>query len=208
VSRWADSGAAGDGAGYAARFAELAATGRDTHGEASLCAALVPAPARVLDAGCGTGRVAVRLAELGYLVAGVDVDPSMLEEARRAAPGLTWVEADLADLAAGDVPNLGEYDLVVAAGNVVPLVAAGTEAAVVAELAAALCPGGLLVAGFGLTPEYLPIPEAPVSLEAYDGFCAAAGLVPRQRYSTWDGQPYDREGYAVSVHQLSAAASK
>jgi SAM-dependent methyltransferase len=201
VSRWADSGNAGAGRAYAARFAQLAESGRDMHGEASLCAALAPAPARVLDAGCGTGRVAVRLAELGYQVAGVDVDSSMLAEARRAAPELTWVEADLAELATSSVPNLGKYDLVVAAGNVVPLVSPGSEAAVVAALAAALRPGGLLVAGFGLTPTYLPIPEAPVSLDAYDSFCAAAGVELAHRWSTWDGKPYDGGGYAVSVHQ-------
>ena len=47
--------------------------------------------------------------------------------------------------------------MVVAAGNVIPLVAAGTEASVVAALAAQLVPGGLLVAGFGLHPDFLPI---------------------------------------------------
>ncbi|MFC7639742.1 class I SAM-dependent methyltransferase [Streptosporangium lutulentum] len=99
-SRWADI--AGDDAGerYAARFAELAESGADMHGEARLCAELLPPGARVLDAGCGTGRVAIRLAELGYDCVGVDLDESMLEVARRAAPDLTWILADLSDLSA------------------------------------------------------------------------------------------------------------
>src|SRR3954462_14984407 len=88
-SRWADI--AGDDAGerYAARFAKLAESGADLHGEARVCAELLPPGARVLDAGCGTGRVAIRLAELGYDCVGVDLDESMLEVARRAAPELT-----------------------------------------------------------------------------------------------------------------------
>ena len=51
---------------YAARFRAMAARGEDVHGEATFVAELVDKPARVLDAGCGTGRVAIRLAELGY----------------------------------------------------------------------------------------------------------------------------------------------
>ena len=120
--------------------------GADVHGEAALCAALVPVGSRILDAGCGTGRVAIRLAELGYDCTGTDLDPSMLAVARERAPQLRWVEADLStlDLLAGGDPA---YDLVVLAGNVVPLAAAGTEPAVVARVAAHLRPGGLLVAG-------------------------------------------------------------
>jgi SAM-dependent methyltransferase len=70
----------------------------------------VPPGAHVLDAGCGTGRVAIRLAELGYDCVGVDLDPAMLAEARRAAPALAWVPADLASLALDR-----RFDLVVAA---------------------------------------------------------------------------------------------
>src|SRR5205085_5118614 len=133
-----------------------AATGADMHGEARLCATLVPPGARVLDAGCGTGRVAARLAELGYVCVGADVDPSMLEQARATTSEVTWLAADLATL---DLPASGiaePFDLVVCAGNVVPLVAPGDEAAVVARMAAHLRPGGLLVCGFGLDADHLP----------------------------------------------------
>ena len=44
----------------------------------------------------------------------------------------------------------------VAAGNVIPLLAPGTLADTVQRLAAVLAPGGLLVAGFGLSPAQLP----------------------------------------------------
>ena len=208
MTRWSEADRAVEGAAYDARFAALAAEGADVHGEARLCTVLVPTPALVLDAGCGTGRVAIRLAELGYVCVGVDVEASMLEQARVRAPDLLWLHADLADLApdaeGSPIAAAGvteSFDLIVAAGNVIPLVAAGTEAAVVAALAALLAPGGLLVAGFGLHPDYLPIPEAPVSLAGYDAMCSVAELVLEQRFATWAGDPYDGGGYAVSVHR-------
>lgn len=194
---------------YAARFAELAAAGADVHGEARYVAALVPAGARVLDAGCGTGRVSIRLAELGYDVVGVDLDAAMLEQARAAAPHLRWVHADLADLAGLPLLEQGAaVDLVVVAGNVVPLVAPGAEADVVAALAGHLRPGGLLVAGFGLDAEHLPGGVPPVALADYDAWCDRAGLRLEQRHAGWDGEPFPAApepgsgpGYAVSVHR-------
>jgi SAM-dependent methyltransferase len=191
----------GRGHTYAARFDRLAASGADVHGEASLISSLVPTGSRVLDAGCGTGRVALKLAELGYDCVGVDVDPSMLEVARLRGPDLPWYQADLATL---DLTAEQPFDLVVAAGNVMPLLAAGTGPSVVAHLAALLVPGGVLVAGFGLDALHLPIPEPTVDLPEYDAWCASAGLVLEQRLATWDGAPYEdsaSSGYAVSIHR-------
>ncbi|MFE2051994.1 class I SAM-dependent methyltransferase [Streptomyces sp. NPDC059459] len=200
MNRWEQLTGGGSGEQYAARFAELAERGQDVHGEARLCATLVPPGSRVLDAGCGTGRVLVQLAELGYDGAGVDQDASMLAVARRTAPELTWVQADLSDFdpaAAGLAPG---FDLVVAAGNVFPLLAPGTEAAVVGVLARALRPGGLLVAGFGLDREHLPVPPG-LTLAQYDAYCAEAGLSLTDRFATWDADPYEGGGYAVSIHR-------
>lgn len=201
-TRWSQIGGV-SGEEYAARFAELARSGADLHGEASFCAAMLPPGARVLDAGCGTGRVAIRLDELGFSCVGVDVDESMLAVARRAAPQVPWHRADLATLTPADLAGADGFDLVVMAGNVVPLLAEGTVGRSVAALAALLRPGGLLVAGFGLDPAHLP-PRCPVTpLEDYDEAARSAGLSLQARYSTWDGAPFDpAEGYAVSVHAL------
>jgi SAM-dependent methyltransferase len=49
---------------------------------------------RLLDVGCGIGRVAGPLAARGYSVTGIDVSPSALRRARREAPGPTYVALD------------------------------------------------------------------------------------------------------------------
>ncbi|MFJ4830753.1 class I SAM-dependent methyltransferase [Streptomyces sp. NPDC088747] len=201
MSRWRDLTGGVSGGKYAARFEALARSGKDMHGEAAFCAALVPSAARVLDAGCGTGRVMIRLSELGYDCVGVDLDASMLEVAQARAPELPWIQADLAEFDPARFGVAADFDLVVAAGNVLPLLAPGTEATVVDRLAATLRPGGLLVAGFGLDAAHLPVPPT-TTLPEYDTCCAAVGLVLVDRFATWDGAAYDDCGYAVSVHRL------
>ncbi|WP_338674512.1 class I SAM-dependent methyltransferase [Streptomyces sp. SCSIO 30461] len=200
MSRWEELTGGTSGQDYAARFTALAGSGKDVHGEARLCAALVPAGARVLDAGCGTGRVMIRLAELGYDCVGVDRDASMLAVAQQEAPGLPWFHADLAGFDPGPLGIAAEFDLVVAAGNVFPLLASGTEATVLKRLASVLRPGGLIVAGFGLDEAHLPVPPS-ITLREYDHCCTAAGLSFVDRFATWDADPYDGGGYAVSVHR-------
>lgn len=200
MSRWTELTGKTSGEEYAARFGALARSGVDVHGEARFCAALVPAGARVLDAGCGTGRVMIRLAELGYDCVGVDLDASMLAAARKQAPRLPWFQQDLAEFDPALLGIAAGFDLVVAAGNIFPLLAPGTETAVVRRLSAALRPGGLLVAGFGLDEVHLPVPPG-LTLPEYDDSCAAAALTLVDRFATWDADPYNGGGYAVSVHR-------
>ena len=203
MTRWNDATSGVGGQDYAARFDALAARGQDVHGEAAFCAGLVPPGSRVLDAGCGTGRVAIRLAELGYDVTGVDLDESMLAVARDRGPGLRWLAGDLATL---DLPG-ERFDLVLMAGNILPLVAPGTEAAVVSQAAAHLAPEGRLVAGFGLDRAHLPPAGGLVLIDDYDGWCAAAGLTAVARFATWDRDDWTPGcGYAVSVHTTAVSA--
>jgi SAM-dependent methyltransferase len=178
------------GVRYAERFARLEASGASVHGEADFVAAL--GPSSVLDAGCGTGRVAIELARRGFDVCGTDRDPAMLAVARERDRDLRWVEADLADPGF----DLGRrFAVIVAAGNVMVFVDPGTEAAVVVNLARHLEPGGALVAGFQLEP------RGP-TLARYDEVATWAGLVLEDRFATWDRQPFAAGGdYAVSVHR-------
>ena len=187
VTRWLEETGGTRGAAYEEHFRRLEEQGDDVHGEARAVAALLAPGARVLDAGCGTGRVARQLARLGHDVVGADNDASMLAAARAAAPELRWVDADLATL------DLGErFDAVVLAGNVVVYVAPGTEGEVLARCAAHLVPGGLLVSGW--RTDLLPRAD-------YEAL--VADLEPVARWSTWDGEPWrDDADLCVAVDRL------
>jgi len=175
---------------YQARFDRLASTGIDMHGEATFIRSL--RPSSVLDAGCGTGRVAIELARHGIDAVGVDVEPSMLSVARDAAPHLGWVEADLT---AFDLNR--QFDVVVLAGNVPLFTPAGTQAAMIQCCARHVSCGGFLVLGFSLGRGY--------HLDQLDADAEAAGIEHHQRFSTWDGAPFDPDvhDYAVTVFRAA-----
>lgn len=200
---WREVALRNHGEGYARRYAEafdgLAASGKDVHGEVDLVVALAGSGASVLDAGCGTGRVAARLADLGHDVAGVDVDPAMVEVARDRRPDVVWHVADLAALDLGRT-----FDVVVSAGNVIPFVPLADLPAAARGLARHAAPGGLVVCGFGLDAAHLPAGAPVVPLAAYDEAMAGAGLSLEARYAGWDQAGYDGGAYAVSVHRRNA----
>src|SRR5450631_4021996 len=127
-----------DGESYQQRFDALAADGADVHGEADFVEQLHPS--FVLDAGCGTGRVARELARRGIGVVGVDRDQSMIATAARLAPELTWLVRDLTQI---DLDRC--FDVVLLAGNVPIFTPDGTQAALVAGCARHLVDQGLLV---------------------------------------------------------------
>lgn len=178
---------------YDARWQQLEAAGQNIHGEADFLGRFQPTS--VLDGGCGTGRVAIELARRGVDVVGVDVDGTMLAAARRKAPHVPFVEADLADLDLGRT-----FDLVALPGNVMIFVEAADRGRVLRRCAAHLGPGGLLVAGFQL--------GRGVSLDDYDAFASGAGFELVARYATWDGDPYAGGDYAVSVHRLAQRVAR
>ena len=169
-SRWEQSQVP-RGSEYDERFERLARAGHDVHGEASFVMGF--GPDTVLDAGCGTGRVAIELARRGVSVVGVDLDRAMLETACEKAPDIEWFRSDLSTLGlpSPDVEgDIRTFDVVLTAGNVMIFLGPGTEAAAVWRLAEHLVPGGALVCGFQLLPDRY-------GLDAYDADCADAGLV-------------------------------
>ena len=167
---------------YVDRFRTMAAEGADLAGEARMVDAMLPRGSRVLDAGCGPGRVGGELALRGHTVVGVDVDPVLVEAARADHPEGDWHVGDLAEL---DLPAAGvaePFDVAVMAGNVLTFVAPGTEAEVLRRIRAHLAPGGRLVVGFGAGRGY--------AFEALDADAAAAGFVVQHRFATWDLRPF------------------
>ncbi|MBN1491825.1 MAG: class I SAM-dependent methyltransferase [Phycisphaerae bacterium] len=101
----------------------------------------------LLDAGCGTGRHAVAMAERGYRITGADADAPMLTLARRHArerrASVRFVQATYAQLARR---ARGSFDGVYCLGNA--LAAAGSERGVRTALAnfrRVLRPGGCLM---------------------------------------------------------------
>jgi len=195
-NRWLSSADVPRGDDYDARFTTLAQAGEDMYGEANFVASL--GVSSVLDAGCGTGRVAIELARRGIDVVGVDLDSAMLAVARRKAPHLPWYEGDIAtiELTMPAAPGRRRlFDAIVLAGNVMIFLLPGSEAAAVANLARHLAPGSALVAGFQLIPSGL-------TLAHYDAGAAQAGLGLDERWATWDRQPWSpTSDYAVSVHR-------
>jgi len=113
------------------RIRQTVREGRDAMRAAML--ARLPADlsgARVLDAGCGAGQMAVALAKRGAEVVAVDIAPSLLEVARARTPG------DLAariDYRAGDMADLtlGRFDHVMAMDSLIHYAPADILAALV-----------------------------------------------------------------------------
>lgn len=84
---------------------------------------------RLLDAGCGTGAMAIEAARRGAEVVAIDLSPTLVGLARERAPaiagggGITFLSGDMLD------PALGRFDHVVAMDSVIHY---GTEDAVAA----------------------------------------------------------------------------
>ncbi len=98
---------------------------------------------RVLDAGCGPGHWSGFLHDLGLQVQGVDLTPSFIDHAARTRPDIPFRVGDLRRL---DLPpaSLGGVLAWFSLIHLEPEEAAG----VLADLRAALRPGGTLLVGF------------------------------------------------------------
>jgi SAM-dependent methyltransferase len=162
---------------YIDRFRTMAKEGADLAGEARLIDAMVPRGARILDAGCGSGRVGGFLAAAGHDVTGVDLDPELIAAAEEDYPGPAWLLGDLAEL---DLPD--RFDVIVCAGNVMTFVAPETREETLRRMRGHLDAGGRAVIGFGADRGY--------DFAEFLADAAAAGLVPDVLLSAWDLRPF------------------
>ena len=162
---------------YVERFRRMTREGADLAGEARLIDAMVPRGARLLDAGCGSGRVGGFLAAAGHHVVGVDLDPALIAAAVVDHPGPTWLVGDLAAL---DLPD--RFDVVYSAGNVLTFVAPADRVTILGRLRAHLAPAGRVVIGFGAGRGY--------DFDEFLADAATAGLTPDLLLATWDLRPF------------------
>ena len=182
---------------YIQRFRDMAAEGVDLGGEARLLDAMVGRNARILDAGCGPGRVGAFLFDAGHRVVGIDGDPALIAAAKDDHPGPTWVVGDLAelDLWAHGVDE--PFDAIVCAGNVMAFLAVSTRQLVLERMRTHLADDGRLVIGLGAGRDY--------EFDDFFADAAAAGLEVEFRASTWDLRRFSEDSeFLVAV--LTAAS--
>lgn len=177
---------------YVERFRSMVAAGDDLAGEARFVDAMAPRQARILDAGCGPGRVGSALARVGHEVVGVDVDPVLIAAAEQDHPGPTWVVGDLADL---DLTSAGVhegFDVVVCAGNVLTFLAPGTRRDVLANLGGQLRGDGRIAVGFGAGRGY--------DFEEFRADADLVGLARELELGAWDLRPLTEDSdFLVAV---------
>jgi SAM-dependent methyltransferase len=170
---------------YVERFRSMARAGDDLAGEARLVDALAPRGARILDAGCGPGRLGGHLAAAGHDVVGVDVDPVLIEAAEQDHPGPRWLVGDLAELDLVERGITERFDVIVSAGNVMTFLAPSTRIKVLTRLRAHLAADGRAVIGFGAGRDY--------DFGQFLRDATEAGFTPDLLLSTWDLRPYTED---------------
>ena len=193
--RWFTHTKEGHSQWYVERFRKLAEEGMDLLGEARFADMMLERGSRVLDGGCGAGRMAGAMHEMGHTVYAVDADPYLVEAAGRDHPGPTYSVVDLTQLtldAVGGEP----VDLAMCVGNVMVFVAEGTEARVIANLCSVVRPGGRVVLGFREEETY-PFAQYDLDLAALED---AGTIRVEHRFSTWNLDPFTYDdGFAITV---------
>lgn len=125
---------------------------RVTEMEADAIASFAP-PARfprLLDLGCGVGRVAAALQRRGFTVTGIDVSPTALRSARRAVPGASFVALDQRHVGR----MRWEFDAAISIWNSLGFATREDDAQTLAGLRHVLREGGMLVLDL-FHPEWL-----------------------------------------------------
>jgi SAM-dependent methyltransferase len=158
---------------------------------------LPAAPADVLDAACGPGLYAVRLARLGYTVSGIDVGDAVLRHARSLARDARLQRR--ATFRNQDLRSLDErerYDAVLLIYYVLEAFRRSQQPQVLRRLATALRPGGVLVAELRVRPD-----QPPGRLSAWD-FVPFSILADRRHLLLTDAA-YDDEAHTYVLREIA-----
>lgn len=152
---------------------------------------------RILELGCGGGRLTGYLALLGSAVHGIDISPAMVEHSRRTYPQATFEVRDLRDLAA--VAD-GAYDVVAAGFNVIDVLDDAQRRAAIREIRRILTPEGLMIASSHNLAS-LPHARRPTTLRGRGlrGFANALLRLPRSVRNARRLSPHQRfeRDYAI-----------
>jgi len=105
---------------------------------------LLPPAGRILDVGCGYGRLAIPLAERGYDVTGLDISPNLLRAARReAGRRRVAVRFDAGSMTAVPYPDAG-FEVVLSLWSAFyELLENAEQVAALHEMHQVLMPGGI-----------------------------------------------------------------
>ncbi|MEU1071919.1 MULTISPECIES: class I SAM-dependent methyltransferase [unclassified Streptomyces] len=158
--------------------------------QADMLATVIPAGAKVMDFGCGDGRVAIPMAKLGYEVTGVDSSQNMLDRLAR----LAFQRASIAATVNADADGIASYlgrrkmDAVYALAVLIHHSYADCLY-IIGKLRAATKIGGILVLDW-------PVSEAPAEADSWIGVttwskeqqaeaCARIGLEPVDSGLPW-----------------------
>lgn len=154
--------------------------------QADMLATVIPGNAKVMDFGCGDGRVAIPMAEWGYEVTAVDASSRMLDRLTERAPDLATVKAD-ADAIAG---HLGRRRMDAVYSLAVLIHHSYTDCLhIISRLRAATKLGGILVLDW-------PVSDQPAEADNWIGVttwspqqqadaCTEIGLAPVDSGLPW-----------------------
>lgn len=154
--------------------------------QADMLASVIPDGAKALDFGCGDGRVAIPLAELGYEVTAVDASQRMLDRLAERAPDITTVQAAADGIAA----HLGRRRMDAVYCLAVLIHHSYTDCLnIIGKLRAATKLGGILVLDW-------PLSDQPSEADSWIGVttwsaqqqadtCARIGLEPVNNELPW-----------------------
>jgi hypothetical protein len=173
---------------YANRWREIAARGDDIVGEARLIDAMAERGSKILDAGCGQGRLCGYLVSAGHDVAGTDLDPVLIDIARTNVPEARFY---LGDLCVDPVPET-DFDLIVSAGNVMGFLPVSGREQALRTLYDALRSSGRAVIGYGAGRGW--------DFQDFLTVATNSGFVVDSLFSTWTLEPFTQNSdFLVAV---------